>query len=86
MEVSAAFCFYVAGLVWAIELVPQIARTLKRKSTNDISIWWLSLCLTGYGIYAIGTLIIESWPLFWANLLPASLTAIMLYLTLKYRS
>ena len=77
--------FVIAGCLWAIELIPQLARTLRTKKVHDISLFFLTLCFIAYVLFIIGCYLIENWFLFFAHLIPFVNVSILLYLVLKYK-
>jgi len=76
----------VSAVLWAIELIPQIIKTLKRKTVDDISFWWPSLCFTAYIIYEIAMVLHKNWWYFGTHMIPGLLTVLFIGLMLKYRS
>jgi len=77
--------FVVAGCVWAIELIPQLVKTIRTKSVQDISIFFLSLCFIAYIIFLTGCFLIKNQFLFLSQLIPFINVGILLYLVLRYR-
>lgn len=77
--------FVIAGCLWAIELIPQLIRTIQTKSVKDISLFFLTLCFIAYIIFILGCFFIKNWFLFFAHLVPFANVSILLYLVLKYR-
>jgi len=75
---------YIAAIIMAISLMPQVYKSWKTKSTKDISIGWNSLYLLGmvfWIIYATGIL---SDPLLLAAILEASFALALSALKIKY--
>lgn len=79
-------CVTIASILWTIELIPQIIKTLKYKSVGDISIYWLLTCLTAYIIYLTGMVFHENYWYFLTHLLPTGFTIFFIYLLLKYKN
>ena len=80
-----ATCIVISTILWTIELWPQITRTLKRKTVDDISIWWLLICFTAFIFYEIGVGLHGQWLLFYTHIIPSSFTAFFIFLLFKYR-
>ena len=76
----------VSSVLWTIELIPQIIKTLKRKTVDDISFWWVSLCLTAYIIYETAMVLHKNWWYFGTHMIPGLLTAFFIGLMIKYKS
>ena len=77
--------FLIAGLLWAVELIPQLIKTMNTKSVQDISSFFLILCFIAYIIFIVGCFLIKNWFLFFAHLVPFVNVLILLVLVLKYR-
>lgn len=75
----------VASFLWAIELIPQITKTLRLKTVEDISLWWVLLCFIAYIIYDTAMILHGNWLYFFGHLMPTILGGYFLYLILKYR-
>lgn len=78
-------CIVVSTALWTVELIPQLRRTLKTKSVDDISPWWLGMCFTAFIIYEIGMVLHENWLIFYTHLVPTCFTGFMLSLILRYK-
>lgn len=77
--------FLIAGLLWAIELIPQLIKTIRTKSVGDISLFFFTLCFIAYLIFIAGCYLIGNWFLFFSHLVPFINVSILLYLVLRYR-
>lgn len=55
---------FIAGGLVAISLLPQLIKSLKTRSTNDISLLWMSINLTGQVLWIIYGIIIGSIALY----------------------
>lgn len=80
----ANILFIISGLLWGAELIPQIRKTLKRKSVKDISFMFYLICFVAYFIYFIGAYLIAQWFLIIAHIPSVILIAVMLMLIIKY--
>lgn len=72
-----------AGII-ASALAPQVIKSWKTKSTEDISLLWNSLLLIGLIIFIIYGIGIESRPIMIFTSIEASLTFSLLILKLFY--
>ena len=77
--------FIIAGGLWAIELIPQLIKTIRTKKVGDISLFFLILCFTAYILFVIGCFLIGNWFLFFSHLIPFCNVGILLYLVLRYK-
>jgi len=75
----------VASFLWAVELIPQIIKTLRLKTVGDISIWWVLPCFIAYIIYEIAMILHGNWVYFFVTLMPTILSGYFLYLVFRYR-
>ena len=62
--------FAVAGVLWGLELIPQLVKTYKSKQVGDFSPFFLALCLIAYTLFMIGCVLIGNWWLFFSHVLP----------------
>ena len=74
----------IAGILWAIELIPQLIKTIKTKRVKDISIIFLSLCFIAYIFFLIGCYLKKEWVLLFSHMLPWINLIILLGFTIKY--
>jgi len=77
--------FIIAGILWAVELIPQLYKTIRSKDVTGISIFFIFLCFTAYIIFLIGCFLIKNWALLFSHVIPFVNVSILLYLVLKYR-
>lgn len=78
-------CFIVAGILWGMELIPQIIKTIRKKSVGDISVLFYNICLLAYIIYMIGAILSQLYVIALAHIPSFILLVVMLGLILKYR-
>jgi len=84
-ELIANSLIYLAGLLWGIELIPQVIKTLKTKNVKGISLAFYMICLTAYIVYGIGNIMLGNWNIVIAHIPSLILFTTMLILVLKYR-
>ncbi len=82
----ANILFFIAGWVWVIDIIPQICKTLKLKSSEDISLPFFVLCIFAYALFLTGALLIRNWAIFIPHMVSFILSFYMIYLILKYRN
>lgn len=76
---------YTSGILVVISLLPQIIKSWKTKSTNDLSLWryiLYTLGLIGWIIYAI---IIKNGPIVFMNGVGLLLALSILFLKIRYK-
>ena len=82
--VSIELVGYLAIVLIASSLVPQVIKSWKTKSTKDISLFWNSLYVLGlicWLTYGIG---IKNTPLIVSSVIEGTLAASLLILKIKY--
>ena len=76
---------YLAGIIIAIALTPQVIQAWKTKSTKDISLPWTIILLIGlllYFVYGIG---IREMPIIVANVVETTLVILLIIAKLIYK-
>jgi len=53
--------FLISGTLWAIEMLPQLHRIYKRKSVEDISIFFPILCILSMIFYFVASYLTRNW-------------------------
>lgn len=76
---------YIAGIIWGIELIPQLIKTYKTKNVESISLIFFIFSLLAYIIYLIGNTILQNWNIIIAHIPSLILTFWMVILIIKYR-
>jgi MtN3 and saliva related transmembrane protein len=75
----------IAGILTSIRLIPQVVKSLKTKSTHDLSLYFIVMCffqaifLILYGISKPDDAIL------YMNILPLLCSGLLIYLKYKYR-
>lgn len=75
---------FVAGLLTAGSLLPQVARSLKTKSTVDISLQWTIINICGQVLWILYGILIDSLALYVMSGFVLLMAATMFVLKLKY--
>ena len=76
---------YVAGILWAVECIPQIVKLIRTKNTAGISLLFFSICLFAYTLFIVGNLLLGQWSVIVANFLPFIMVSVIIYLVIRYR-
>lgn len=84
-EYIANIMIITAGIIWGIELIPQMIKTHKLKSANDISLAFFVMCFIAYSLYAGGNFLLKNWIILYAHIPSLLFNLIMMILILKYR-
>jgi MtN3 and saliva related transmembrane protein len=75
---------YVAGALTTISYLAQVLRTLKHRSTKDISLTMYLLLCSGIGLWLIYGMMINSWPVIIANAVTLALSGAVLLMKIKF--
>ncbi|MGA3174711.1 MAG: SemiSWEET transporter [Syntrophorhabdales bacterium] len=75
----------LAGAFTTVAFIPQVVRTWKVKSANDLSIAMVGLNSTGIFLWLVYGLCTRSFPIIAANFVTFVLVLIVLILAVKYR-
>ncbi len=84
-EFMANVLIYSAGILWGLELIPQVIKTIKLKNVESISLTFFSVCLFSYIIYMIGNCLLGSWNIVIAHVPSLIFNILMIVLLIKYR-
>lgn len=76
---------YVAGILWGVELIPQLIKTYKTKDVRGVSLEFFSMCLIAYSLYAIGNYLLENWSIMIAHIPSLVLNLWMVILIIIYK-
>lgn len=77
--------FFISGTLWAIEMIPQIVKTIRRKLVEDISLPMYIIATISFSFFFLGCILSKNWLLLYAHILPFLGVLIMLSLIVKYR-
>lgn len=75
----------VAGFLTTVAFVPQVVKTWRSRSTEDISLGMFALFSVGVGLWVFYGVLIGSRPVFFTNLATLGLALVLLYLKLRYK-
>jgi len=79
------YFYIISGFLWGIETIPQILRTYKRKTVNDISLYYPLICFIAFIFFLTGTYIEKNWIMFFPHIFPFILMGIFLTQIFIYR-
>jgi uncharacterized protein with PQ loop repeat len=77
--------FLISGFLWSVELLPQLWKTYKRKTTNDLSLFYYITCVSAFIIFLIGCYLLGNWFLFFSHLIPFINLCILIVMIINYR-
>ncbi|MBS3105242.1 PQ-loop repeat-containing protein [Candidatus Woesearchaeota archaeon] len=75
---------YIAGIVIIISWIPQVVKSYRTKSVNDLSSMMIVLIITGTILWIIYALLVKDKPVLAVNAVLAILISYLLYLKIKY--
>ncbi len=75
---------YLAGFLGTVAFVPQIVKTFKTKSSDDLSMPMLILSFMTYVLYVIYGVMLTLWPVIIPIGISLILTTILIALVIKY--
>ena len=82
---TANWIGFVAGTLTTIAFLPQLQRTWRTKSADDMSLAMLVTFTTGVLLWLIYGLYLTAWPIIVTNAITFILTLTIMVLKLKYQ-
>ena len=76
---------FTAGALTTVAFLPQLQRTWRTKSADDVSLAMLLTFTTGVLLWFVYGLLVQSWPIVVTNVVTFLLTAAILILKLRFR-
>ena len=76
---------FVAGMLTAVSMLPQVIKTFKEKKAEDVSILMLVVLLTGVGLWIYYGVQKNDVPIIISNSISLTINLIMIFLRFKYR-
>lgn len=73
----------VAGLITSVAALPQVVRTIRTKSTRDLSLWQPALLTVGVGLWMVYGFKIGDVPLVAMNVLPLAANIVLVAMKLQ---
>lgn len=83
-EIIANGLIYLAGILWGIELIPQITKTIKTKNVTGLSKSFFFICISAYIIYMIGNGMLQNYNIIISHIPSLVLLSVQLILVCKY--
>ena len=74
----------LAGMLTSIAFLPQVIKTWKSKSANDLSLVMFLVFFIGVALWLTYGLIINDLPMIFANVITLSFSGVILFFKLKY--
>ncbi len=71
---------FAASALTTASFVPQVMRTVRTRSTEDISYAWLMMFSTGIALWLFYGLAITSWPIIVGNAITFSLLCVIVWI------
>ena len=81
---SVSIIGYVAGICTTLAFLPQVIRTWKTRSTDDISLGMFSLMVFGIALWLFYGLVTDDWPLIIADGFSLFLAATILVMKVRF--
>jgi MtN3 and saliva related transmembrane protein len=75
---------YLAGIIIAVSITPQVIKSWRTKSTKDISTGWTLIYIIGLVIFEFYAIGIWSVPLIFTNVIELLLAFSLLTLKMRY--
>ena len=75
---------YVAAILTTGAFVPQAVKTLRSRDTRAISLWMYVVFTTGVAFWLSYGVVLDSWPIIFANAVTLVLAALILALKVRY--
>lgn len=72
-----------AAFLTTLAFVPQVMKTMRSRSTRDISTAMWSLFSAGVTLWLVYGLLLDAWPIIVANALTLGMAVIVLTITLR---
>jgi len=77
--------YWIGGLLWGVEMIPQLYKIYKRKSVKDISIWFPGICIVSFICVFLAHITLKRWMLLLSQTPPLICNVIFLYQVILYR-
>ena len=74
---------FIAGALTSVAALPQVVKTVRTRSTRDLSVWQPLLLTVGVGLWMYYGYSIKDMPLITMNILPLGANAILLAMKIK---
>jgi len=81
---NVAFIGFLAGTLTTIAFVPQLLKTWRSRSAEDVSLAMLTIFCAGVALWLVYGFLISAWPVILANMVTLALALAILMLKLRY--
>ena len=76
---------FIAGILTAIAMLPQIIKTVKEKKAQSISVFMLLVLMIGVSLWIVYGFLNKDWPIIITNIISFGLNVTMFFLRIKYK-
>ena len=76
---------FVAGILTAIAMLPQLIKTVKEKKAESISVLMLVVLMVGVSLWIVYGFLNKDWPIIITNIISFGLNVCMFFLRIKYK-
>ncbi len=73
----------IAALLTTSAFVPQVYKTMKTRSTEDLSLGTFSMIFVGTGLWFAYGLLIKDFPLILANVITCALSGVLFFMKIR---
>lgn len=84
--VNPAIVGYVAGFCTTVSFIPQVLRSLQRRSCRDLSWTWLFIFMSGLVLWLTYGILLNDWPMIIANSLTMCLCFSLIWIKIRYKT
>jgi MtN3 and saliva related transmembrane protein len=79
------FIGLVAGTLTTLSFLPQVIRTVKTRSSRDLSVGMVCFFLLGIILWLVYGIMAHAWPIIISNSVTFVLASFLLFIILRYR-
>lgn len=76
---------FIAGILTAISMLPQLVKTVKEKKAAHISVIMLLVLMIGVSLWIVYGFLNKDWPIIITNIISFGLNVGMFFLRIKYK-
>jgi MtN3 and saliva related transmembrane protein len=76
----------IAGVITSVAALPQVVKTIRSRSTGDLSLWQPALLSVGVGLWLAYGILLKNIPLVVMNILPLGTNLMLTVLKLKEKN
>lgn len=75
---------FIAAILTTVAFVPQILKIWRARSAKDVSLGMYTVFTLGVALWLVYGILIDSWPIIFANCVTLSLAGAVLVMKLKF--